>query len=367
MMAERVGGMATIKDVAALANVSIATVSHHLNKTKAVSKPTAERVARAIVALGYQKDDLAAWFKTAEVPVVFLAAPHADTSFFDDVAAAIEDRFAARGLSVLRVQIATLERMRRGGALGLLPATRCRRCRARPFGRMDRRRGRARLRLAERPAELGSPGEFRRQGLVEHLDRGADMALTYLAERGHRNIGLMTGPMALPRAQGLLAGTRKAAARLGLNLDPRWMVESSYAFGDARDKARAMLEQAARPTAMFTFGTQFSFGVLQAAYQLGIDVPGDLSVLSYVECKQTEYCAPRMTTVSPSHPPDRRTRCRSYPRAGGGRRRTGGHVARRRTDRARQRADAEHAVAIRSGGHSPPIQSRSARRLRYLP
>ncbi len=296
------GGMATIKDVAALANVSIATVSHHLNKTKAVSKPTAERVARAIEALGYQKDDLAAWFKTAEVPVVFLAAPHADTSFFDDVAAAIEDRFAARGLSVLRVQIATLERMRRGGALASF---------------LQRAAGVVVLGHSDEwivdEAELASalpsvllnwdrPGEFRRQGLVEHLDRGADMALTYLAERGHRNIGLMTGPMALPRAQGLLAGTRKAAARLGLNLDPRWMVESSYAFGDARDKARAMLEQAARPTAMFTFGTQFSFGVLQAAYQLGIDVPGDLSVLSYVECKQTEYCAPRMTTVSPSIP-----------------------------------------------------------------
>jgi DNA-binding LacI/PurR family transcriptional regulator len=203
---------------------------------------------------------------------------------------------------VLRVQIATLERMRRGGALASF---------------LQRAAGVVVLGHSDEwivdEAELASalpsvllnwdrPGEFRRQGLVEHLDRGADMALTYLAERGHRNIGLMTGPMALPRAQGLLAGTHKAAARLGLNLDPRWMVESSYAFGDARDKARAMLEQAARPTAMFTFGTQFSFGVLQAAYQLGIDVPGDLSVLSYVECKQTEYCAPRMTTVSPSIP-----------------------------------------------------------------
>ena len=293
--------MATIKDVAALANVSIATVSHYLNKTKAVSAPTGERIARAITALDYRKDSLAAWFKTAVVPVIFLAVPHADTSFFDDVSAAIEARFTERDLSVLRVQIATLERMRQGGALASFLQ---RAAGVVVLGHSDEWIGAEAELAASLPSVMlnwDRPAEFRQQGLVEHLDRGADRALTYLAERGHRDIGLVTGPM-LPRAQGLLAGTRQSAARLGLNLDPRWTVETSYAFGDARDKARAMLEHGPRPTAIFTFGTQFSFGVLQAAYQLGIDVPGDLSVLSYIECKQTEYCAPRMTTVSPSIP-----------------------------------------------------------------
>jgi DNA-binding LacI/PurR family transcriptional regulator len=293
--------MATIKDVAALANVSIATVSHYLNKTKAVSDPTGQRISRAIAALDYRKDTLAAWFKTAEVPVIFLATPHADTSFFDDVSAAIEERFADRDLSVLRVQITTLDRMRQGGALSSFLQ---RAAGVVVLGHSDEWISDEATLATQLPSVLlnwDRPAEFRRQGLVEHLDRGADMALTYLAERGHRDIGLMTGPM-LPRAQGLLAGALKSAARLGLNLDPRWTVESSYAFGDAREKARAMLERRPRPTAIFTFGTQFSFGVLQVAYELGINVPRDLSLLSYIECKQTEFCAPRMTTVSPSIP-----------------------------------------------------------------
>ncbi len=293
--------MATIKDVAAMANVSIATVSHYLNKTKAVSTPTAERIGRAIATLDYRKDSLAAWFKTAEVPVIFLATPHADTSFYDDLSSAIEEGFANRDLNVLRVQIATLERMREGGALASFLQ---RAAGVVVLGHSDEWIAEEAKLAAQLPSVMlnwDRPAEFRQQGIVEHLERGADIALTYLAERGHRDIGLMTGPM-LQRAQGLLAGTRQSAARLGLNIDPRWTVETSYAFGDARDKARAMLERGPRPTAMFTFGTQFSFGVLQAAYQLGIDVPGELSVLSYIECKQAEYCAPRMTTVSPSIP-----------------------------------------------------------------
>ncbi len=293
--------MTTIKDVAALAEVSIATVSHYLNKTKAVSPATAERIGAAIATLGYRKDSLAAWFKTAEVPVIFLATPHADTSFFDDLSAAIEERFADRDLNVLRVQIATLERMRQGGPLASFLQ---RAAGVVVLGHSDEWIADEAGLAAALPSVLlnwDRPAEFRKQGVVEHLERGAEMALTYLAERGHRDIGLMTGPM-LQRAQGLLAGTRQTAARLGLNIDPRWTVETSYAFGDARDKALAMLAEGPRPTAMFTFGTQFSFGVLQAAYQLGIDVPGELSVLSYIECKQAEFCAPRMTTVSPSIP-----------------------------------------------------------------
>ncbi|WP_336801191.1 LacI family DNA-binding transcriptional regulator [Kaistia sp. MMO-174] len=293
--------MSTIKDVAALAGVSIATVSHYMNKTKAVSEATAERIGKAIADLDYSKDSMAAWFKTSQVPVIFVATPHADTSFFDDVSAAIEERFDRHDLSVLRVQLATLERMRRGGPLASLLQ---RAAGVVVLGHSDEWIEDEAALAAQLPTVMLNWDrlvEFREQGLVEHLDLGADRALTYLAERGHRDIGLMTGP-SLPRAQGLLAASRKAADRLGLNLDPRWMVETSYDFPDARDRARAMLEKSPRPTAVFTFGTQFGFGVLQAAYQLGINVPGDLSVLSYIDCKQTEQCAPRLTTVSPSIP-----------------------------------------------------------------
>jgi DNA-binding LacI/PurR family transcriptional regulator len=293
--------MATIKEIAADAGVSIATVSHVVNKSKFVKPETAARIQRSIDRLGYRKDDVAVWLKTAAMPIVVMASPHADTSFFDDVAGAIETAFAAHDLSVLRVQVSTLDRLLQSGQLGFF---------------LTRASGLVVLGHSddwltdETKLEGLAPGvmlnwdridDFSRQGLVERLDRGPDIALSYLAERGHRDIGLMTGPL-MPRAIGLLDGSRAAAHRLGLNLDPAWTVQSSYGLVDARERVHDMLSRTPRPTAIFTFGTQFAFGALQAAYDLKLRVPEDLSVISYIECRQAEFSAPLMTTVSPSIP-----------------------------------------------------------------
>ncbi len=293
--------MATLKEVAADAGVSIATVSHFVNKTKYVAPETAVRIQQSIDRLGYRKDDIAVWLKTAAMPVVVMATPEADTSFFDDVAGAIEDAFALQELAVLRVRVSTLDRMLQSGQLSFF---------------LTRASGLVVLGHSddwltdETKLEGLAPSvvlnwdrmdDFRAQGLVEQLDRGPEMALAYLAERGHRDIGLMTGPM-LPRALGLLEGSRQAAAKLGLNLDPAWTVQSSYQLVDARERVHEMLSRTPRPSAIFTFGTQFAFGALQAAYDLGLKVPEDLSVISYIECRQAEFSAPLMTTVSPSIP-----------------------------------------------------------------
>ncbi len=293
--------MVTLKDVAAHAGVSIATVSHSLNKTRFVLPETQDRIAQSIQALGYRKDAMATWLKKASMPVVFLACPHADTSFFDDVATAIEAAFEKHQLNVVRLQVSTLDRMLSDDALTSF---------------LDRGAGIVLLGHDEDwlsdESKLASihpkvvlnwdrPAAFREQGVIEHIDHATDLALKYLAERGHTDIGLMTGPP-LARASGLLEVTRSAARKYGLNLDPRWVVESSFALNDSRDQALKMLAREPRPSAMFTFGTQFGFGVLQAAYALGINVPGELSVLSYIECRQAEFSAPRMTTVSPSIP-----------------------------------------------------------------
>src|ERR1700709_1617502 len=107
----------TLKDVAAEADISIATVSHYLNKTKPVGPLTGQRIQTAIDHLGYQRDSMAAWFKTSRAPLVILAVAVADTSFFSDVADTIEDICELHGLTVFRVKIKTLEKMRQGNAM----------------------------------------------------------------------------------------------------------------------------------------------------------------------------------------------------------------------------------------------------------
>ncbi|WP_296001748.1 LacI family DNA-binding transcriptional regulator [Rugamonas sp.] len=292
----------TLKDVAAEAQTSIATVSHFLNKTKPVGALTGQRIARAIERLGYQRDSMAAWFKTSRAPLVILAVASAETSFFSDVAEVIEELCERRGLTVFRVQVQTLENMRRGNAMSAF---------------LRRATGIILLGHSEQwitdPESLAAktpmvflnwdmPSGFGQQGLIDHLADGTYKAMALLGERGHRHIGLVTGPLSLPRGQELMAGVRRYEAAHDIDLAPRWTLETSYAFQDAHDKVYAMLAKGVRPTAILTFGVQFAFAVLQAASRLRILVPDELSVISYIDARQADFSSPPLTTVSPSIP-----------------------------------------------------------------
>ena len=292
----------TLKDVAVAAETSIATVSHYLNKTKPVGAPTGRRIQDAIERLGYQRDTMAAWFKTARAPLVILAVASAETSFFSDVAEAIEALCEQRGLTVFRVQVPTLENMRRGNAMSAF---------------LRRATGIILLGHSEQwiddPESLAAKtpmvflnwdvlSGFGQQGLIDHLADGTYQAMELLGRNGHRHIGLVTGPLSLPRGQELMAGVQRYAATHDVDLAPRWTLETSYAFHDAHDKVHAMLSTGVRPTAILTFGVQFAFAVLQAASRLNIRVPQELSVISYIDARQADFSSPPLTTVSPSIP-----------------------------------------------------------------
>ncbi len=292
----------TLKDVATEANISIATVSHYLNKTKPVGEETGQRIQFAIDRLGYQRDSLAAWFKTSRAPLVILAVAVAETSFFSDIAETIEDICEGHGLTVFRVQIKTLEKMRQGNSMSAF---------------LRRATGIILLGHSEQwiedPESMAAKtpmvflnwdvlSGFGQQGLIDHLADGSYKAMEFLAERGHRDIGLVTGPLSMPRGEELMSGVSRFAAANGLKIKPRWKLETTYAFQDAHDKAYAMLSSGPRPTAILTFGLQFAFAVLQAASRLNIRVPEELSVISYIDARQAEFSSPPLTTISPSIP-----------------------------------------------------------------
>jgi LacI family transcriptional regulator len=290
----------TLNDVAAEAKTSNATVSNYLNKTKAVSPVTARRIQSAIDKLGYQKDSMAAWFKTARAGLVIIAIANADTTFFSDVADAIEEECEVKGWSALRVKIRTLEKMLKGNDMSAM---------------LKRAAGVIVLGHQEEwisdldTLSAGFPlvalnwdvlSGFGSQGLEDHLAEGSYRAMEILHEHGHRDIGLVTGPLDLPRGQELMAGVWRFTQSHDITLLPRWIVETSYAFHDARDKVLAMLCKGNLPSAILTFGPQFAFGVFQAAWQRGLRVPADLSIISYIDTRQAEFSSPPLTTVSPS-------------------------------------------------------------------
>ncbi len=294
--------MATIKDVAHASGFSVATISNYLNGTKAVGVETRAKIDSAIHTLGYKRDSMAAWLKMNRAPLVIFAAADSDSSFFSDMENEIENECDNNNLSVIRVKIPTLKKMLAGNEMSafLWRAT----------GLIILEHSQQNIHISKQVSskiptiQLNWDGldGFKQQGLLDHLSEGTFSAMEYLAKHGHRDIGLVTGPLSSMRGQELLDGAKKYCQfNPSVHIRENWIIETDYSFIGAKTKIEQRINESSRPTAILTFGTQFAFAVMQVAVAQHISVPHDLSVISYIDVRQAEYSSPPLTTISPSH------------------------------------------------------------------
>ncbi|MDF1604649.1 LacI family DNA-binding transcriptional regulator [Nocardioides sp. YIM 152315] len=130
---------------------------------------------------------------------------------------------------------------------------------------------------------------------------GARAAAQHLVDLGHTSIGILTlesiaGPLSqsYPATQRML-GWRDALDPAGIG--PRIVTAPYRPAATAYDVAVGLLEAPGRPTAVLCFSDAFAFGVIRAAEKLGLDVPGDLSVVGFDDSPVAEVTRPPLTTV----------------------------------------------------------------------
>jgi LacI family transcriptional regulator len=123
---------------------------------------------------------------------------------------------------------------------------------------------------------------------------GVSLALTHLAELGHRRVAVLTPnrPSTPDRPAELHVVTE--ADRLGLAVQ---VVTSPHALDGATAVARTVLDTPDRPTAVFCFADSIAYGVYAAAADLGLDVPGTVSVVGYDAHPMSALLCPGLTTV----------------------------------------------------------------------
>jgi DNA-binding LacI/PurR family transcriptional regulator len=124
--------------------------------------------------------------------------------------------------------------------------------------------------------------------------RASRAALDHLFALGHRRIGHVGGPAELDSAKRLAAGFRSIASELGV--EPL-IVEGELTENGGGEAARELLERHPDITALFATSLVQAVGILQLAYQRGLDVPRDLSIVAYDEAPLAAFLRPPMTTV----------------------------------------------------------------------
>jgi len=127
---------------------------------------------------------------------------------------------------------------------------------------------------------------------------GAIAAARHLLTLGHRRIAVITGPTERLCARARLDGTRAALEAAGVPLDERLVRNGPwFAFEDGLNHGRELLRLTDRPTAILCGNDLQAFGVYEAARQLGMRVPADVSVVGFDDISPTGWCGPPMTTV----------------------------------------------------------------------
>ncbi|MFC4532132.1 LacI family DNA-binding transcriptional regulator [Sphaerisporangium dianthi] len=126
--------------------------------------------------------------------------------------------------------------------------------------------------------------------------RGGHSATRHLLELGHRRIAMISGPdHSFCRAR--TAGHLSALAVAGVPADPELLVRTLLTREHGCDAARVLLSRPDRPTAIFAANDMQALGVYQAARELGLSIPGDLSVVGFDDLPVVGWVDPPLTTV----------------------------------------------------------------------
>jgi LacI family transcriptional regulator len=296
----------TIRAVAQAAGVSLSSVSRALNGGKHVSARIARDVAAAADRLGYQPDFTARSLRTRSSGMVGCLVPDIANPLNATIVRAAEARLrdagyllvvASTGNDAARERAAALEfRGRRLDGLLVAPGNGANAQTWKDLGAT----GTAIVIVDRDPLEEDGGSNWPAV-LVDHRT-GAKAATRYLIGLGHRRIALLTADAQMRPSRERIAGFREVFAEAGL--DPagaELCIQSSpmdFAHGDAlallrHDGAGARR----RPTAVIALGTRILAGVLRASRDLGLSVPGDLSVLSVGDTDLAAVHTPAITAL----------------------------------------------------------------------
>jgi LacI family transcriptional regulator, galactose operon repressor len=141
----------------------------------------------------------------------------------------------------------------------------------------------------------GVAGDGPAVGATNH--KGSFAATDYLLDLGHRRIGFITGNPQLGAARDRLEGYRAALGERAIQLDPRLVIEGDFFQPRACAAAKQLLTLESPPTAIFASNDVSAFGVIEAAAELGVRIPAELSVVGFDDIPQSAYTQPPLTTV----------------------------------------------------------------------
>jgi LacI family transcriptional regulator len=288
----------TINDIARLAGVSKKTVSRVINASPFVRPDTRERIEAVIADLGYAPDPQARGLAYGRSFLIGLVYDNPNPQYVVNMQQGLLDGMKGSGFelvvhpcdrgspSFLEDLRAFVERQRLYGVV-LTPSV----SEDERAARLMREIGCSYVRVAS--VSLDGP-----EHMIETRDRlGGREAARHLADLGHTRIAFVSGPPTFRSSHERRSGFEEALAEHGLTLAKPYAVEGAYTYESGIAAGRELLAMEQPPTAIFAGNDEMAAGVLQAAREAGVSVPGDLSLVGFDDFQIASRLWPTLTTI----------------------------------------------------------------------
>lgn len=293
--------MATLKDVAKKAQVSVSTVSRVINKEPLVRPGTQEKVEAAIAELGYLPNRVAQRLRSinAKNKLIGLVVPDIQNPFYVDVVRGVEDAAYRQNFSVM-------------------------------IGNFDQDEEKERIFLEVLQSEsidglIIAPSSGRDQHIRKVIDKGyrvvcidrglltADVdvvkvnneagafgAIEYLIGLGHERIAHITGDPSIPTTLERNAGYEGAMSKYGVEIDPELVRNSNSSYASGARLMKELLDLAQPPTAVFTANNLLTLGALKTIHESNLSIPDDISIIGFDDMYWSVSLNPPLTAVRQS-------------------------------------------------------------------
>jgi len=288
----------SIKDIARIAGVSPSTVSRALANSPRISEATRQRIHAIAQDLDYTPSLAARTLVTGASPVIGIVAPSLADPYIASVMRGVEEASQQHGYQRLVAssqgdasQELEMVQMLSGHNVGGLII-------------LSSRASQGYAPLLER---LAMPVIFVNSlhvgpqvyNVMTDNEYGGWLATRHLVEQGHTRIAYLGGPT-LGRSQAArAAGYRRAIEEAGIEFDPTCLLEGDGTISSGRKALHWWLQMPKneQPTAIFCYNDLSALGLLSEAYQQGVRIPQDLSVIGFDNLPIAEISIPPLTTV----------------------------------------------------------------------
>lgn len=294
-------GPVTVRDVAALAGVSLSTVSNAVNRPERVSPATLRRVTDAIAQLGYVRNDAARALRLGTSRAIGIVVSESTSPFYADVIRAADSVLATRGFSCL-VGSAYHDPDAADRLVRLFDSQRVQGMLVNPFGGpvtgLD-----AAMRNGIPVVHVDAPGvDGRRCSVTTDHDAGGRAAVQHLAGLGRTRVALVRGPARVSQIEARMAGAEAACAELGIECEE--IVASTYFVRGGINAAAVIASRppGRRPDAVFTANDVLGIGLVSGLMERGCRVPEDVAVVGYDDTEFALAARVPLTTIrQPAH------------------------------------------------------------------